>query len=121
MALPRLAEGRQVAVQVADVFESVAGRVDLYTSFAELQDEVRRRLDVVIPAESLQRQAWVQTVFQPLTLTTTSQLAASGLDLQSPASLGLPLTPEQRQGVRSHFVMLARVFRALPATEPSER
>jgi len=121
MALPRLSDGRQVAAQVADVFESVAGRVDLYTSFAELQDEVRRRLDVVIPAEPLQRQAWVQTVFQPLTLTTASQLAASGVDLQSPASLGQALTPEQRQGLRSHFVMLARAFRALSATERSER
>ena len=117
LALPRLSEGRQVAGQVADVFESVAGRVDLYTSFAELQDELRRRLDVVIPVEALQRQAWVQTVFQPLTLTTASQLAASGVDLQSPASLGQALTPEQRQGVRSHFMMLARAFRA--ARRPS--
>ena len=121
MALPRLVEGRQVAAQVADVFESVAGRAELYTSFAELQDELRRRLDVVVPAEPLQRQAWAQTVFQPLTQVTAGQLAASGVELQSPQSQSQPLTPEQWQGVRSHFLMLARAFRSASATERPER
>ena len=117
MALPRLAAGPAVASQVADVFEAIAGRADLYTSFAELQDELRRRLDVVIPADPLQRQAWVSSVFQPLTVSTTSQLAAAGLDLHSPQTLSRPFTPEQRQGVRSHFLMLARGFRAVPVAQ----
>ena len=121
MALPRLTAGPAVASQVADVFESIGGRADLFTSFAELQDELRRRLDVVIPAEPLQRQAWLLTIFQPLTMSTTSELAAAGLDLHSSQGLSQRLTPQQRQAVRSHFVMLARAFRAVTMTERAER
>jgi len=119
-ALPRIASGAIVAPQVADVFESIAGRSDLYTSFAEMQDELRRRLDVVIPAEPIERQAWTQSVFQPLTAYTASQLAVVGLDLQWPQSLSQPLTLAQRQAVHGHFLTLAHAFRAVSGMAPAE-
>jgi hypothetical protein len=119
--LAHLSDAAIVADHAADVFDSVAGRADLYTSFAELQEELKRRLDVVIPVDPAQRQSWTQTVFLPLTAYTTSQLAGLGLYPQWPQSLNQPLTPAQRQGVRGHMLTLAQAFRAASAADRAQR
>jgi hypothetical protein len=119
--LPHLSDAATVADHTADVFDSLAGRTDLYTSFAELQEELKRRLDVVIPVDPARRQSWTQSIFLPLTAYTTSQLAGLGLYLQWPQSLNQPLTPAQRQGVRGHMSTLARAFRAASAADRTQR
>lgn len=115
-ALPRLTDARRVGSDVADVLEAVSGRVSLYSSFAVLQNELARRLDVVIPDEPSQRAAWTQYVFGPLTAYTAEQIQPSGLDLGRPQSFQQPLTTAQQERLHDHFQSMARAFRAVPAT-----
>jgi hypothetical protein len=114
-ALPRLSAGTRLASDIADVMDAIAHRATLYESFAVLQSELARRLDVVIPAEPATRAAWAEGVFSPLTAYTTSQLLAAGLDIRQPQGLIQPLTAAQQEAVREHFDRLARAFRAVPA------
>ncbi len=115
-ALPRLADAKRVSSDVADVLEAVSGRVPLYSSFAVLQNELARRLDVVIPDEPSLRAAWTQHVFSPLTAYTADQILPTGLDLHRPQSFQQPLTPAQQERLHDHFQRMARAFRAVPAT-----
>ena len=114
-ALPRLSAGTRVGSDVADVMDAIARRSNLYESFAVLQSELARRLDVVIPTEPATRAAWAEGVFSPLTAYTTSQLLAAGLDVRQPQGLKQPLTSAQQEIVRDHFERLARAFRAVLA------
>ena len=114
-ALPRLSAGTRVGSDVADVMDAIAHRSNLYESFAVLQSELARRLDVVIPTEPATRAAWAEGVFSPLTAYTTSQLLAAGLDVRQPQGLKQPLTSAQQEIVRDHFERLARAFRAVLA------
>lgn len=115
-ALPRLQNGTRVASDVADVMEAVAERATLYECFAVLQDELRRRLDVVIPTEPVQRTLWTDGVFTPLTTYTAGYFLAAGLDLRQPQGLRQTLTPAQREQMRDHFQRLARSFRTVTAS-----
>jgi hypothetical protein len=115
-ALPRLSTGSKVASEVADVLEAIAHRATLYESFAMLQSELSRRLDVVLPAEPTSRNAWAEGVFSPLATYTTGQLLAAGLDVRQAQGLAQPLTDAQKEKVREHFERLARAFRAALAT-----
>ena len=114
--LPRLSAGTHLATDVADAMEAISRRATLYESFAVLQSELARRLDVLIPTEPAQREAWAVGVFGPLTASTTSQLLAAGVDVRLPQGLNNPLTPAQQAKVREHFERLARAFRAAATT-----
>ncbi len=115
-ALPSLPNGNRVASEVADVMEAIAGRASLYSSFAVLQNELARRLDVVVPADPAIRTAWNAGVFNPLTSYTTGCLLAAGLDARQPQGMQQPLSADQRERVREHFQSLARAFRAAVAS-----
>jgi hypothetical protein len=115
-ALPRLSSGSKVASDVADVLDAIAHRARLYESFAMLQSELSRRLDVVLPAEPSNRNAWAEGVFTPLATYTTGQLLAAGLDVRQAQGVTQPLTDSQKAKVRDHFERLARAFRAALAT-----
>ncbi|QDV34734.1 hypothetical protein [Tautonia plasticadhaerens] len=110
-ALPGLAEGDRLAGEVADVFQAVAERSTLYTSFGDAQSELSRRLDVVIPSDPARRLAWSQALLQPLTGFTIAQMQSVGLDVRQPASMDRPLTPPQRERMEDQFQALARAFR----------
>jgi hypothetical protein len=114
-ALPRLAGGTRVAAEIADVMDAIAQRATLYESFAALQSELARRLDVVLPTEPVTRAAWSEGVFSPLTAWTTARLLAAGLDVREAQGLTKPLTFAQREVVSDHFEGLARAFRAVSA------
>ncbi len=117
--LPRMPEGARIASDVSDVMESIADRSSLYSSFASLQNELTRRLDVVVPDEPSLRDAWNRAVFLPLTAFTTVDLASCGIDPGQPRTLQPPLTPAQRERVREHFLRLAKAFR--PEQEPAPK
>jgi hypothetical protein len=110
--VPRLPDGPRIASDVADVMKAIADRSSFYTSFLELQSELTRRLDVVIPSDPSQRAAWSQGIFQPLSTYTAAEILASGLDLRQPQALRQPLTAAQRKRVGEHFQKVARAFRA---------
>jgi len=114
--LPRLPNGTRIASEIADVMEAVAERATLYECFAVLQDELRRRLDVVIPTDPAQRTIWSEGVFTPLTNFTAGHLLAAGLDLRQPQGLRQTLTSAQKEQLRDHFQRLARSFRAVTAS-----
>jgi hypothetical protein len=114
-ALPRLGGRTRVAADVADVMDAIAHRASLYESFAVLQSELARRLDVVIPSEPATRATWADGVFGPLTAYTTTQLLATGLDVRQPQGLAKPLTSGQQEIVTEHFERLAWAFRAVLA------
>ena len=115
-ALPKLPNGTRVASDIADVMEAVAERATLYECFAVLQDELTRRLDVVLPAEPAQRTIWTEGVFTPLTTYTAGYFLAAGLDLRQPQGLRQTLTLAQKEQLRDHFQRLARSFRAVTAS-----
>jgi hypothetical protein len=111
--LPHLPGSPRVASDVADVLEAIAERAALYSSFGSLQNELSRRLDIVVPTDPAQRASWIQGVFLPLTAVTAGELLATGLDIRIPQGVHQPLTPAQQDRVRDHFQKLARAFRAM--------
>lgn len=115
-ALPGLEEGDRLAGEVADVFQAVAERSTLYSSFGDAQSELSRRLDVVIPSDPGRRDAWSRSLFQPLTGFTIAQMQAVGLDVRQPAGMDRPLSPAQRERMQDQFQALARAFREASGT-----
>jgi hypothetical protein len=114
--LPHLVDSSRIAGAVADIFDAISERCSLYTSFGELQSEVSRRLDGVIPADPTQRSAWIQSVFLPLTSITANELLASGIDIRVRAGVEQALTPAQQERIRNHFQRMAKAFRAFAAS-----
>ncbi len=110
--LPHLPNGPRVASNIADVLEAVAERVNLYESFAMLESELGRRLDVVVPSTPAERGLWSRGVFQPLAAYTAAELLPAGLDLRTSQGLQQTLTPAQRERLHDHLLNLARRFRA---------
>ena len=98
--------------QVAGVFEAVAARASLYTSFADLSSEMMRRLDSVIPADPSWRQFWTQGVFTPLTQHVVTEMLAAGLDLRVPQGQLQRLDPPQQDKLQKLFTYYARECRS---------
>ncbi|WP_165231212.1 hypothetical protein [Aquisphaera insulae] len=115
-ALPDLPRGDTLSSPIADIMEVIAERANLYESYAAIQSELSRRLDVIMPRDPQIRTAWNEKVFAPVTQAMTHQLLAAGLDFTQPQSLNQPLTPRHKELVREQFQNLARAFRAGAAT-----
>lgn len=116
-AVPNLPNGRVLAGQIAGEFKFLAGRASLYSSFADLQHDLGRRLDAVIPPDAAQRQAWAYVVFQPLTQYTTSQMLGLGLDIRQPSGMNGKLSDTQKDRIQEHLKALSEAFRAVSAAE----
>jgi hypothetical protein len=114
-AVATIPGGEETATQVGDVFEAIAGRASLYTSFSQLQSELTRRLDVIVPLDPSARNQWSSQVFVPLSQMTASELLAAGIDLRVPSSSDRPLEPAQRERIGAFYRSLAVAFRSRPA------
>ena len=114
-AVATIPGGEETSAQVGDVFEAIAGRAALYTSFAQLQSELTRRLDVVVPTEPEARQQWSTRVFGPLSQMTAAELVAAGIDQRQPTAADRPLEAMQRERIGSFYRSLAVAFRSRPA------
>jgi hypothetical protein len=110
MAVASIPGGQNTAGQVADVFVAVADRAALYSSYAQLQSELVRRLDIVIPSEPLVRAAWTNSVFLPLSQVASIELARIGVDVR-PESADRTLEPAQRQRLQELYRGLADACR----------
>lgn len=110
-ALVAIPGSSETASQVADVFEAIAGRAPLYTSFAQLQSELTRRLDVVIPLDPSTRGLWSSHVFVPLSQITAAELLAAGIDLRVPTAADRPLDVAQKERIGAFYRNLAAAFR----------
>jgi hypothetical protein len=110
--LPNLPGSPRVAGDVADVLLAISDRTSLYSSFGELQSELSRRLDVVVPTDPGQRSSWIQNIFLPLTAVTANELLTAGVDIRYPQGVQQALTPAQQERIRVHLQKLAKAFRA---------
>lgn len=114
-AVAAIPGGDETAGQVGDVFEAIAGRAALYTSFSQLQSELTRRLDVVVPIDPATRNLWSSQVFLPLSQITAAELNAAGIDLRLPTAADRPLEGPQKERIGAFYRSLAVAFRSRPA------
>jgi hypothetical protein len=114
--LPQLPGSPRIAGEVAEILEAISQRYSLYSSFGELQSEMSRRLDAVVPKDPSQRSWWIQNVFLPLTAITSNELLASGVDIRIPAGVQQALTPAQQERIRDHLQRMAKAFRTFAAS-----
>ncbi|MDB5352173.1 MAG: hypothetical protein JWN86_3420 [Planctomycetota bacterium] len=110
-AVSPIPRGAETAGQVADVFEAIAQRVPLYTSYSQLQTELTRRLDVVVPSDPTIRNAWAQRVFLPLSQVTAAELLATGIDTRVPSPAERSLDETQKARLQTVYRGLADACR----------
>jgi hypothetical protein len=107
---PTGASSRGTLDQVAGVFDAIAARTSLYSSFAELSSELTRRVDAAIPSDPNWRQFWAQSVFAPLTLHLANEMISSGIDLRTVQGQQQGLNAQQQERLRKLFTAYAREF-----------
>lgn len=112
-ALVQLNQGYTTATLLATNFDAIADRVSLYGSYAELADELSRRLDEIVPRDPAQRVAWNQHLFTPLTLRLIERLQPTGLDLRMAGSAEAPLSRSSRVVIEDELRAMAAGFRSL--------
>gem|GEM_PF-2082769 len=105
--------GKALAERVAVVFDQVADRADVYTSFEHITSEMTRGLDAIIPRDSPSRLIWSEGIFLPLSRRIEADLLAVGLDLRMPYSQQQTLTPAQKEAIRRFFRAYAQEFRSV--------
>jgi hypothetical protein len=104
--------GADVAVDLAEVFDGTADRMDLYQSYAETFNEVSRRLEGVVPPDPAVRGTWSDRLFTPLTTRLIERMLPDGLDLRRPEGQNAELTLGQRARMAELFREVAEGFRA---------
>ena len=111
-ALARVPGGLDAGGALAEAFEGVAQRLDLYRSYAELYQELSRRIARTLPAGEAPRLAWEERLFAPLTARLIGAMAVEGLDLRTVAGQQAPMTPAQRARLAEQFRAMAAGFRS---------
>lgn len=112
LLLPSIPQGYETAGRVAEIFEAIGQRAPLYSSYSELQSELNRRLQEVIPQDPTLHGVWANQVFGPLSQLTGTEMLAVGVDLRSPAALVAPLDVAQKQRIQTYYQGLAGAFRS---------
>jgi hypothetical protein len=108
--------GTDSAAALAEAFDQIADRMDLYQSYTEMFSEMSRRLETIVPTEPAWRGLWMERIFTPLTGKLVERLIPEGLDLRRPEGLSAELTSAQRARLAEQFREIAEGFRAtLPA------
>lgn len=105
--------GSEAAESLAKIFEDVAGRMDLYWTYADAFSEMSRRMESVLPETPAQRQNWMERLFHPLTGRLIEIMRGEGLDLRGPDGQNSPLTAAQKATLAEHFRLIAEGFRSL--------
>lgn len=112
-ALRTVEEGPTSAEGLAAAFQSVAGRMDLYPTYADVFAELSRRLEAVVPVEPTRRAVWVQRLFNPLTNRLVEAMRVEGLDLGRPEGQAAALTAGQKAKLVASFEAVAAGARAV--------
>lgn len=105
--------GPALAGPLAQAFEGVAERVDLYTTYADVFREMSMRLNTVIPEDQARRAVWVDRLFTPLTARLVERLRGEGLDLVRSDGQSAPLSPRQKAVLAEVYQSAASGFRAV--------
>lgn len=114
-ALQLAPEGTRNAAALAELFGRIAQRMELYTSYAEVHQELSRQLEAIVPSEPARRRVWIETVFQPLTGRLVDAMWAEGLDLRRPEARTAVLTNSQKARLAELFQGMAEGARAAGA------
>jgi hypothetical protein len=104
--------GLDVGPPLAEAFDGVADRMDLYRSYAEAFSELSRRLEPLLPPDAVRRSVWNERLFAPLSARLIEGLRAEGLDLRGTEGQNAALTSAQRARCAELFRAMARGFRA---------
>lgn len=115
LALSMTVEGAEAADPLAEAFDAIAGRMDLYRTFADIQSEMARRLEEIVPQDPGRRQAWIDRLFTPLTARLIGTMLAEGLDLRVVEGQNVPLSAAQRARLAEQYRLMAEGFRATVA------
>ena len=107
--------GPAAAVPLAEAFEGVADRIDLYETAGEAFVELAKRLEGVLPAEPRRRSTWDERLFKPLTGRIIAELRATGVDLARADGQAAPLVEASRERLGEVLRSIAEGFRAAGA------
>lgn len=110
-SLASIAGGREAGEGLAETFDAIASKMDLYQTYADVFSELSRRLEGTLSTDPAQRAAWTQGLFMPLSARLVEQLRTVGLDLSQAAGAGQPLTPAQKERLAEQFQRMAEGFR----------
>lgn len=110
--------GGQHGRDLAGAFESVADRLALYHSYADLHSEIARRLGAIVPSEPIEREAWDEALFLPLSGQIVSAMKALNLDPADQPDRAL--NPEHKKRLDDLFRDFARGFRAVAPPSADE-
>lgn len=114
-ALRSVRGGSGSSTALADAFDGVADRIDLYDNAGEAFAELAKRLESILPAEPRRRSTWDERVFKPLTGRVIAELRAAGVDLGRPEGQSAPLADAQRERLEGVLRAIAEGFRAAGA------
>ncbi len=111
-SLCALPGGAAAGGQLAEAFEGVAQRMDLYGSYNEIQSEISRRLDSLVPADPAMRSLWNERLFQPLSARIADVMRREGLDLAAAGASDATLTEPQKNQLRGTFTAIVQGFKS---------
>jgi hypothetical protein len=120
-ALGALEIGHASAEALASAFESIAGRIELYETYADILQGSTSRLQPLLPSDLGTRAAWNDRLFAPLTRRLIDEMKSLGLDLSGPDGLNVPLSVAQRSRLAVEFQAMARGFRSASLAKHRER
>jgi hypothetical protein len=112
-ALAALEGGPQAAEPLAEAFEGISERMDLYRSFSDVYSEMTRRLEAIVPQDPGHRAVWNERLFTPLSGRLVAALLAEGLDLRVPSGQSAPLSAGQRARLADLYRAMAEGFRTM--------
>lgn len=95
------------------LFSDIAGKMDLYASYSEINEEMSRRIDLILKDSGHDLQVWSVQVFEPLTTALSIWVKPSGLDLRNQAQWHSNLNSQQRQRLSAGLTALAKGFQAV--------
>ena len=111
-ALRTIPNGTILAPKLAEAFDEVAKRVDLYETFGDAFGKVSRRLDAIVPIDDASRSAWAERLFNPLSARLAEIMLSEGLDLRVEAGQTAPLSPAQKIRLAASYRAIARGVRS---------
>jgi hypothetical protein len=110
--LAQVPGGLDVGPALAEAFDGVADRMDLYHSYAEAYNELSRRIAPLLPNDPVRRAVWDERLFTPLAARLIEGMRRDGLDLRLPDGQTTPLTSGQRARLAELFRSMSLGFRA---------
>jgi hypothetical protein len=111
-AIESIADGPARATVLADAFEGVAGRMPLYSTYADAFRELSSRLEIALPADPTRRAEWIDRLLTPLSARLIEQVRVDGLDLARAADQAVVLGAKPKARIADVFQSAARGFRS---------